>query len=105
MNHLYRHVSASIPELLRNGLEDAHYRIDLFSGRFADSAAESYPVWFGSPEEKKTYVQNARAHSDFTAADAEYYPDKRIVSLVTCAYSNYIEDAKYHVMGWLTEIG
>ena len=84
---------------------DGNYRIDLFAARFTDSDSAQYPVFFASEEEKESFVGTAIRQSDIAPADAEFRPDTRIITLVTCAYSNYIEDAKYQVLGWLTPIG
>lgn len=84
---------------------DGHFRIDLFSGRFLGSDAIDYPIWFESEGAKEAYVRSAVANSNFTPLDTEYHAEARLVSLVTCAYSNYIEDAKYVVQGWLVPIG
>ena len=83
---------------------EQNYRIDLFSGRFTESDERDYPVWFADAQAKKTFIMNAISASDFTPLDGEYRPDMRIISLVTCAYSNYLEDAKYQVTGWLVPI-
>lgn len=85
--------------------KEQNYRIDLFSARFVESDPRYYPIWFPDEQEKKTFLVTAISQSDFTPIDTDYRPDSRIVSLVTCAYSNYIEDAKYQVLGWLTPIG
>ncbi len=82
-----------------------NYRIDLFAARFQDSQAENYPIWFADEQQKKAFIMRSITNSDFTPADTAYRPDARIVSLVTCAYSNYVEDAKYVVQGWLVPIG
>ena len=84
---------------------NGNYRIDLVAGRFMDSDEKNYPIWFADEQAKKAYIMTAIANSDFAPADADYRPDTRMVTLVTCAYSNYIEDAKYQVLGWLTPIG
>lgn len=84
---------------------DGNFRIDLIAARFQNSDAEHYPIWFESDDARRRFVQNAVQNSDFQAADYAYRADARIVSLVTCAYSSYIEDAKYAVTGWLTPIG
>ena len=84
---------------------DGNYRIDLVAGRFMDSDGKNYPIWFADEQAKKAYIMTAIANSDFVPADADYRPDTRMITLVTCAYSNYIEDAKYQVVGWLTPIG
>lgn len=82
-----------------------NYRIDLFAGRYIDSSDQYFPVWFQSDHEKMSFVNTAINASDFVPADAEYHADTRLISLVTCAYSNYVEDSKYQVLGWLVPIG
>lgn len=84
---------------------EKNYRIDLFAAQFSDSEHERFPVWFESEQKRKTFVQSAIASSTFTPQDAVYRVDGQIISLVTCAYSDYIEDAKFQVHGWLTQIG
>lgn len=84
---------------------DGNFRIDLFASRHMDSSPEQYPIWFESAQAKEAFVRTAIANSDFTPVDDQYRPDSRMVTLVTCAYSNYVEDAKYLVYGWLTPIG
>lgn len=84
---------------------DGNFRIDLFSGRFLGSDAKDYPVWFESERAKESYIRSSIANSDFEAQDTQYYGEQRMISLVTCAYSNYIEDSKYVVQGWLVPIG
>ncbi len=81
------------------------YRIDLFAARFTNSDDKNYPIWFGSEEKRQTFIRQAIADSDFVPADQTPRENTRIVSLVTCAYSNYIEDAKYQVLGYLEPIG
>jgi sortase B len=84
---------------------EKNYRIDLFAARFVDSEKENYPVWFTNEQARDQFVQTAVAESDFTPEDAQTRPNVQIVSLVTCAYSQYIPDAKFQVLGWLVEIG
>lgn len=84
--------------------QNDHYRIDLFSGRFIDSEEENYPIWFANEQAREQYVLTAIAESNFTPEDTQDHANTRIISLVTCAYSHYLEDAKYQVLGWLVEI-
>lgn len=84
--------------------EHQNYRIELFAGWFVESEAANFPVWFSSAQAKKQYVQTAMANSDFTPNSTLYYADKRVISLVTCAYSDYIENVKYQLLGWLIEL-
>lgn len=84
---------------------NGNYRVDLFAARFADSAIKNYPIWFTDAQQKKAFAMTAMNNSDFTPADKAFREDARILTLVTCAYSNYIEDAKYAVYGWLVPIG
>ena len=84
---------------------EKNYRIELFAAQFTNSEQEQFPVWFESEQQRETYVQTAMATSTFTCGDIEYHPEDQIISLVTCAYSDYIQDAKFQVIGWLIEIG
>ena len=84
---------------------EKNYRIDLFAAEFTNSEQKHFPVWFESEQKRQAFVQMAIANSTFTPNDAAYRTDGQIISLVTCAYSDYIEDAKFQVHGWLTEIG
>lgn len=84
---------------------EKNYRIELFAAQFTNSEQEQFPVWFESEQKRETYVQTAMATSTFTCGDIEYHPEDQIISLVTCAYSDYIQDAKFQVIGWLIEIG
>lgn len=84
--------------------QDRSYRIDIFAGRFVDSEASNFPVWFTSEQAKKQYIQTAMGNSDFVPESTLYHPDERIISLVTCAYSVYIDNAKYQLLGWLVEL-
>ncbi|HWR31249.1 MAG TPA: class B sortase [Negativicutes bacterium] len=84
---------------------EKNYRIDLFAAQFTDSDEKFFPIWFESEQKRQAFVQAAIANSTFTPDDASYRTDGQIISLVTCAYSDYIEDAKFQVNGWLTEIG
>ena len=84
---------------------EKNYRIDLFAAQFTDSEPKRFPVWFESEQKRQAFVQSAIANSTFTPNDAVYRADGQMISLVTCAYSDYIEDAKFQVHGWLTEIG
>lgn len=84
---------------------EKNYRIDLFAAQFTTSEEEQFPVWFESEEKKQAFVQSAISNSTFKPVDAAYRADGQIISLVTCAYSDYIIDAKFQVQGWLTEIG
>lgn len=84
---------------------DQNYRVDVFAGRFVDTDERYFPIWFSGEQARKTFVQTAIAGSDFVPADPTVRENARILSLVTCAYSNYLDDAKYQVLGWLTEIG
>lgn len=82
-----------------------NFRIDVFSGRFFGSDVVDYPVWFESNRAKEAYIRSAIANSTFVPQDVEYHGEQRMISLVTCAYSDYIEDSKYVVQGWLVPIG
>jgi len=84
---------------------EKNYRIDLFAAQFTTSEEEQFPVWFESEEKKREFVQSAISNSTFQPKDSAYRADGQIISLVTCAYSDYIIDAKFQVHGWLTEIG
>ena len=85
--------------------QEKNYRIDLFAAEFTNSEQEHFPVWFESEQKRQSFVQMAMTNSGFTPNDTAYRADHQIISLVTCAYSDYIEDAKFQVHGWLTEIG
>lgn len=84
--------------------ENKSYRVDVFAGWFVDSNADNFPVWFSSEQAKKQYVETAMGNSDFVPSSTQYYPDARILSLVTCAYSSYVDDARYQLLGWLVEL-
>lgn len=84
---------------------EKNYRIELFAAQFTNSEQEQFPVWFESEQQRETYVQTAMETSTFSCDDTEYHTEDQIISLVTCAYSDYIQDAKFQVIGWLTEIG
>ena len=84
---------------------DKNYRIDLFAAQFTDSEQENFPIQFDSEQKRRTFVQTAIANSTFKPDDATYHSDAQIISLVTCAYSDYIEDSKFQIHGWLVEIG
>ena len=84
---------------------DKNYRIELFAAQFTDSEQEQFPVWFKSEQKRAAFVLAAVSNSTFTPGDGTYHNDDQIISLVTCAYSDYIEDAKFQVHGWLVEIG
>jgi sortase B len=85
--------------------QDQNFRIEIFAGRFVDSEATNFPIWFTSETARKQYVQTAIENSDFVPDSAIYRNDTRIISLVTCAYSDYLDDAKYQLMGWLIDLG
>jgi sortase B len=110
-----RSMFGSLPQYQKQDYYDAHptmylitendrYRIDLFAGRFTDSDAQNFPVWFTSEQARRQFIQTAIANSDFIPLDTQDRAETQIISLVTCAYSQYIEDAKYQVLGWLVEI-
>jgi sortase B len=82
-----------------------NYRIDLFAAWFTDSELENFPIQFDTEQKRRSFVQMAIANSMFTPNDESYYSDAKIISLVTCAYSDYIEDSRFLVQGWLVEIG
>ena len=84
---------------------DKNYRIDLFAARFTDSEQDNFPIQFDSEQKRRTFVQTAIANSTFKPDDATYHSDAQIISLVTCAYSDYIQDSKFQVQGWLVQIG
>ena len=84
---------------------ERNYRIDLFAARFTDSEQENFPIQFDSEQKRRTFVQTAIANSTFTPNDKTCQLDAQIISLVTCAYSDYIEDSKFQIHGWLVEIG
>lgn len=84
---------------------DRNYRIDLFAAQFTDSEQENFPIQFDSEQKRRTFVQTAIANSTFTPNDETYHLNVQIISLVTCAYSDYIEDSKFQVQGWLVDIG
>ena len=84
---------------------DKNYRIDLFAARFTDSEQDNFPIQFDSEQKRRTFVQTAIANSTFKPDDASYHSDAQIISLVTCAYSDYIQDSKFQVQGWLVQIG
>jgi len=84
---------------------EKNYRIDLFAAWFTDSELENFPIQFDTEQKRRSFVQMAIANSMFTPNDESYYSDAKIISLVTCAYSDYIEDSKFQVQGWLVEIG
>jgi sortase B len=84
---------------------EKNYRIDLFAAQFTGSEEERFPVWFASEQERQVFVKAAVTNSTFTPADTSYHTGGQIISLVTCAYSDYIKDAKFQVHGWLTQIG
>ena len=84
---------------------ERNYRIDLFAARFTDSEQENFPIQFDSEQKRRTFVQTAIANSTFTPNDETYHLNVQIISLVTCAYSDYIEDSKFQVQGWLVDIG
>ena len=84
---------------------EKNYRIDLFAAQFTNSEQKHFPVWFESEQKRQAFVQMAISNSTFTPNDATYRAEGQIISLITCAYSDYIEDAKFQVHGWLTEIG
>ena len=85
--------------------QEKNYRIELFAAQFTDSEQKQFPVWFESDQKRQAFVQMAIADSTFQASDITYHTEDQIISLVTCAYSNYIKDAKFIVYGWLIEIG
>ena len=84
---------------------DKNYRIDLFAARFTDSEQDNFPIQFDSEQKRRTFVQTAIANSTFKPDDASYHSDAQIISLVTCAYSDYIEDSYFQIHGWLVQIG
>lgn len=84
---------------------DKNYRIDLFAARFTDSEQDNFPIQFNSEQKRRTFVQTAIGNSTFMPNDKTYRLDVQIISLVTCAYSDYIEDSKFQVQGWLIDIG
>ena len=84
---------------------EKNYRIELFAAQFTGSEQEQYPVWFESEQKRAAYVQAAIANSTFTPENTTYHEGDQILTLVTCAYSDYIKDAKFLVHGWLIEIG
>lgn len=84
---------------------EKNYRIELFAAQFTNSEQEQFPVLFESEQKRDAYVQAAISNSTFTSGDTTYHKNDQIISLVTCAYSDYIQDAKFQVHGWLIEIG
>ncbi len=79
------------------------YRVEVFSAHTATSDAENYPVSFASDTERSKYVQRVMSLSDFSCevAYSNIYP---ILTLATCAYSDYLQDGHYLVHGWLAPI-
>lgn len=84
---------------------EKNYRIELFAAQFTNSEQKHFSVRFESVQKRQAFVQSAIANSAFASGDYSDHENDQILSLVTCAYSNYIEDAKFQVHGWLIEIG
>lgn len=81
-----------------------NYRVEVFAAWFSDSETEHFPVYFASDAARRQFVLNAMNASGFTAA-AEYRSSAQMLTLVTCAYTEYFDDAKFQVNGWLIPIG
>jgi len=83
---------------------EGNFQITIFAAWFCDAELNNYPVRFSSENSKKQFYDKA-VHASIANTYQEYYADKRIITLVTCSYSKYIENPHFQVNGWLTEIG
>lgn len=83
---------------------EKNYRITVFAAWFCDDELSNYPIQFTSEESKERFFKMATQES-IANAYQEYHAGKRIISLVTCSYSEYIDNPHFQVNGWLTEIG
>lgn len=79
------------------------YRIAVFAAWFCDGSLDNYPILFLSEDSKKHFFEKATQES-IANANPEYDADERMISLVTCSYSEYLEDPHFQVNGWLIEI-
>lgn len=105
----------SLPKYQRQSYYDEHpvlyfltpaqnYRVEIFAAWLSDSGGENFPVYFASDSARSNFVASAVEASGFASA-AEYRSAAQMLSLVTCAYSDYVADAKFQVNGWLIPIG
>lgn len=83
---------------------EQNYRVEVFAAWHCDSSGEHFPVWFESDAVRKQFIQNAENATGYDT-DVEFRNQAAILSLVTCSYSEYLDDAKFMVNGYLVPIG
>jgi sortase B len=84
---------------------DKNYRIDLFAARFTDSEQDNFPY---NLILSRSAVHLCKRQLPTPRSSLMMHPIIRMlrsISLVTCAYSDYIQDSKFQVQGWLVQIG
>jgi len=78
------------------------YKIELFAGYVANAHRETIPVEFNDTEDFERFISEVRRRSLFQS-DIVVNTDDRLVTLVTCTYTNYA-NARFVVVGRIVDV-
>lgn len=83
---------------------EQNYRVEVFAAWHCDSSSEHFPIWFSNEATRKQFIENAENATGYDM-DVSFRNQATVLSLVTCSYSQYLDDAKFMVNGYLVPIG